>query len=160
MAACVEHIQAVSLAADTRSQASDDADLPERRLHGAERSYADARLAAWGKWIEDHSDFQGYAPSTAIVACLEGRGGGVAGHRILCQDPPGWWWRTNQRVLLMPEHEREAVCAHYIVQLKEGGGFWTGQEKAEKLGVSYATFRKRISRGRMRYLGIVPPSGE
>lgn len=135
----------------------DAQDLPERRLHGTERSYADARLTSWGKWIEDHSDFTGYAPSDAIVACLEGRGGGVGGHRVLMQDPPDWWWKINARVLLMPEHEREAVCAHYIAQLKEGGGFWTDEEKAEKLGVTYATFRKRVSRGRMRFLGVTQP---
>jgi hypothetical protein len=130
----------------------------ERRLHGNDRAYADAKLKSWGKWIEDHADYQGFAPSDAIVAYINGCGGCTSGPRVLMLDPPEWWWKTNAKVLLMPEHEREAVTAHYVAELKPEGGYWTDEEKAERLGIEFATFRKRVSRGRLRFLGITPPA--
>lgn len=87
---------------------------PTREVHGLDRSAMEHKLNDWGNWIEEHSDFQGYARSDAIAAWLDGAGGGSSGHRILCDVMPARLWSIHQRILRLPEHERDAVWVWYV----------------------------------------------
>lgn len=129
----------------------------ESRMHGADRSAVECALQAWGNWIEQHADYEGYPGSDAVASWLNGRGGGKGGHRVLCLDMPERIARTHCRVVLLPEHEQAAVWAYYVPTMKEDGTAWSAEEKAAKLGITWGAFRTRLTRARFRYLGLTPP---
>jgi hypothetical protein len=122
----------------------------ERRLPGRERSWIDAAFADWGVWLWEHRHFEGYPTADNVQAFMQGRGGGIAGHRVLCRDMPPWilfahviwWW--------LPDHEALVVWAEFVPSVEENGHTWTQLEKAEKLGISHDAYRCRLSSARMQ----------
>jgi hypothetical protein len=132
-------------------------DVAERRMHGVDRSALEYALQAWGQWIETHADYEGYPRSDAVAAWLSGAGGGERGHRVLCLDMPVRIYATHGRVVLLPEHEREVVWAHYVPTMRDDGQAWTPRQKAERLGIEWEAYRKRLSRARFRILGLPVP---
>jgi hypothetical protein len=131
---------------------------PRRQIHGHDRSWLESSLNDWGHWIEEHSDYEGYPRSDAIAAWLDGAGGGgQRGHRVLCLDMPHRIYAMHVRVILLPEHEREAVWVQYVPQVKkETGQVWTRAEKCLRLGLNEEAFKKRLTRAKLRILGIEP----
>lgn len=123
------------------------------RAHGLDRSALEYQLEAWGKWIEDHPQ-TGYSPLNAIEAFLNGGGGGVPGHRVLCSDPPRWWWRTDVMISYLNEQERAAIRIEYEFRMREDGTLWSQKEKLEYLGIPVHTYRAVLSRARGRLLGL------
>src|SRR4051794_716020 len=64
----------------------DDQARPRKSRHLEDargRSALECELEEWGKWIEDHSDYEGYPRADAVQAWIEGFGGGRSGHKVL-----------------------------------------------------------------------------
>lgn len=127
-------------------------------MTGLDRSYVNAKLNAWGHWIERHSEVNGYPRIENVTAYLEGAGGGAKGHRVLCVDMPEWIGKTHVRVLYaLTEPEQHAVYLWYVVRIKDDGTEWSMDERCERAGISYDTLRRDLNRARYRFLGLEPP---
>lgn len=112
------------------------------------REYVKSLLERWGEWCEAHLDDQHGLPTTNAIEHFGEVGGGVPGHRILCQEMPRKVWLTNYHVIHQPSEYKEALITFYVFHVKPGGGKWTAKEKAKLLEVDYDTFRWRVSHGR------------
>jgi len=128
----------------------------ERLVHGADRSELEDSLQAWGKWIEEHADYEGYPQADAINSWVEGFGGGKKGHRILCLVMPIRVQATHLRVVTtLNESEREAIWIQYVTVTKEDGTIWTMEERLAKAGILRNAFDQRLYKARRRLLGLV-----
>jgi|SRR6185295_4098158 len=124
-------------------------------IPGRDRSWIDAVLHEWGDWIWKHRDYEGYPTAEHVTAFLNGAGGGIVGHRILCRDFPagckGLRIRTTHAVwMMLPEHEGIVVYAEYVPGVRDDGRLWTRAEKCMAVKVPEETFRKRLQRARSR----------
>jgi len=126
----------------------------DKRYEKLERRALEGELNRWGKWIEKHSDYEGYPGVNILQAFLEGRGGGTPGHRILCLDMPTDVYSVHNRILMLSEEQREAVWVYYVTRLKADGTLWSLEERCKRLGVTEVAFRMRVSRARRRLLGL------
>lgn len=118
------------------------------------RRALEGELNRWGKWIETHSDYEGYPGVNILVAFLLGRGGGTAGHRILCLDMPTDVYAVHGRVVRLPEEQQEALWLYYVTRLKPNGTLWTLTERCVRAGVSEHQLKVRLTSARERLLGI------
>lgn len=118
------------------------------------RKALEGELNRWGKWIEKHSDYEGFPGANILVAFLMGRGGSNPGHRILCLDMPTDVYSVHARILMLTEDQREAVWIYYVVRLKEDGTTWTLRERCQRVDVSEEALRMRVSRARTKLLGL------
>ena len=110
--------------------------------------YARALLERWGAYIERHqADQHGLPKIEAAYAARMGRGGGNAGHRVLCSDPPRPIWVCDYVVGRLPEAEKQALHAWHVIRMKPDNTVWDQREKAEALQINYGTFRVRVHRG-------------
>lgn len=125
-----------------------------RRYERLERSALEGELNRWGKWLETHSEFEGYPGVNILIAFIGGGGGGIPGHRILCLDMPTDIYATHGRVIRLPEAEQEAVWLKYVTRLKPDGTLWTVRERCVKADISEDAFHQRLSRARSRILGL------
>lgn len=133
--------------------------LTEREhMTGLDRSYVNAKLNAWGHWMERHAEVNGYPHQDNVTAFMAGAGGGTKGHRVLCLDMPEPIGLTHIRVLSLSENEQRAVFIWYVVRLKDDGSVWTIDEKCKAVGIKPQTLRLHLSRAKYRFLGLVPPS--
>ena len=121
------------------------------------RQAIDSELNAWGKWIERHTDYEGFPSVNALVAQLYGAGGGLPGHRVLCLDMPDHVYATHARVIRLPEGEQEAVYLFFAVRVKCDGTLWTVTERCRIAGIREESMRRRLARARYRILGIPIP---
>lgn len=126
----------------------------DRRYERLERSALEGELNRWGKWIEDHSDYEGYPGANILIGFLQGRGGGTAGHRILCLDMPVDVYAVHARVIGLPEGWQEALWIYYVTRLKADGTLLTVEERCEKIGISDRTLRRRLTFARRRLMGL------
>jgi hypothetical protein len=137
-----------------------DIDIPRarRRIDNRDRNWVESGLERWGAWVHDHMHYEGYPRADAVASYVYGGGGGPGGHRVLCDDMPKVIRFWHALVLMLPDHEHAVVKAHYVPKCKEDEQgrpttlHWTGDEKAEKLGISPEAFRKRLSRARERII--------
>lgn len=128
----------------------------DRRYERLERRALEGELNRWGKWIETHSDYEGYPGVNILVAFTMGRGGGMPGHRILCLEMPIDVYSVHQRtVLVLNEEEREAVWIYYVTRVKPNGTLWSLGERCDRVGISEDVLRKRVSRARRKMLGLL-----
>lgn len=118
------------------------------------RRALEGELNRWGKWIENHCDYEGYPGVNVLVGFLLGRGGGTAGHRILCLDMPTDVYAVHGRVVRLPEEQQEALWLYYVTRLKPNGTLWTLPERCARAGVSEEDLKARLSSARERLLGI------
>jgi hypothetical protein len=116
------------------------------RIPGHDRNWINAMLCTWGAWIWENRDFEGYPSSDNISAFVSGAGGSMAGHRIICRDPPQWVQVTHVLVMMLPEHEGVAVFAQYVPGVNDDGTTMSRAEICMRIGVSEYAFRKRIQR--------------
>lgn len=128
------------------------------QMTGLEYSYVNAKLNAWGHWMERHAEVNGYPRRDNITAYLEGAGGGQGRDRILCTDfRDEEIAKTHLKVLYsMTDAQREAVYLYYVIRMKPDGTLWTLEERLEMAGISKQAFWQRIRAARMRYLGLDP----
>lgn len=126
----------------------------DRRYEKLERRALEGELNRWGKWIERHSDFEGYPGANILVAFLMGRGGGTAGHRILCLDMPTDVYSVHHRILMLTDALQEAVWLYYVTRMKSDGTLWSVRERCERVGLSEETLHQRLKRARNKLLGI------
>lgn len=136
------------------------ADLDEssltRRVHGCERSYVEYRLNAWGKWIRENEDYEGYPRAEAMTAFAEGCGGGPKGSRPLGIPMPDEISRTHIRIChALSEAERAAIWLQYVPVERADGAVWSIEDRCRIAGVDVDAHRRRLSRAKLRYLGIV-----
>lgn len=110
-------------------------------------------LNTWGKWIEDHIDYEGFPPVSAGMQ-LVSWGSGIYGDRILCLDMPTHVYAVHGRVLRLPEHEQEAVWIWYVIRVKPDGTVWPIEHKCRAVGISECALRQRVSRARRRIAGL------
>lgn len=125
----------------------------DRRYERYELQGIDRELRTWGKWIEDHADFDGYA-SESKSCSLQAWGGGEYGHRILCLDMPTHVYAVHGRVLRLREYEQEAVWIWYVIRVKPDGTLWPIEHKCRTAGITEAALRQRVSRARRRIAGL------
>jgi len=118
------------------------------------RKAIDGELNAWGRWIEVRIDRDGYASASAFISAMEGRGGGMPGHKILCDDMPSHIYAVHGRWLLLPEHERDAVWVWYVVRVKPDGTIWPIEHKCRRAGITEEALRQRVCRARYRIAGL------
>ena len=111
-------------------------------------------LDAWGHWIERNSDFEGYPGQTNIEAFLNGAGGSVTGHRILCLDMPSAIYATHGRVIRLNPTLQEAVWLYYVPRVKPDGTERTVRERCEIVGITENALWQRIRRAKRMILGI------
>ena len=111
-------------------------------------------LNRWGKWHEDHSDFQGYPTANILETYIGASRTGEPGHRVLMLDMPVGVWATHHRVLRLTEVLQEVVIAQYMHTTREDGTYWTLLEKANRLNVSRETFSIRLHRAKRRVAGL------
>lgn len=124
-----------------------------------ERLYLKAihhELNSWGRWIERHSDYEGYPGLTNVEAFLNGRGGGQAGHKILCLDMPSEIYATHGRVIRLNETLQEAIWLFYVPRVKADGTLWETREKCERAGIFESALYQRLHRAKRLILGIYP----
>lgn len=120
------------------------------------RRALEGELNRWGRWIEIHSDHEGYPGVNILVAFLMGRGGGTAGHKILCLDMPTDVYAVHGRVIRLPEDQQEALWLYYVTRLKSNGTLWTLEERCQRANVSQQELKSRLAAARERLLGITP----
>jgi hypothetical protein len=118
------------------------------------RRALEGELNRWGKWIETRGDYEGYPGVNILVAFLLGRGGGAAGHRILCLDMPTDVYAVHGRIVRLPDDQQEALWLYYVTRLKPNGTLWTLGERCKRAGVSEEDLKARLSAARERLLGI------
>jgi hypothetical protein len=127
----------------------------QREVHGLDRSALEFRLNAWGQWIEEHSDYEGYPRADAVHSWAEGFGGGQKGHRVLCLVMPKSVASIHLRICnALTEAEREAVWIRYVTVTKDDGSLWSKQERCAKLGITVETLERYLTRARRRLLGL------
>lgn len=124
------------------------------RYEKLERRALEGELNRWGKWIERHSDYEGYPGINILQAFLMGRGGGTPGHRILCLDMPTDVYSVHHRVLMLSETLQEAVWIWYVTRVKPDGTLWTVEARCRRIGITEEVLRTRLSRARRKLLGI------
>jgi hypothetical protein len=120
------------------------------------RRALEGELNRWGKWIETHSDYEGYPGVNILVAFLMGRGGGASGHKILCLDMPTDVYAVHGRVIMLPDQQQEALWLFYVTRLKPNGTLWTLEERCLRAKVSQDDLKSRLTAARERLLGISP----
>jgi len=118
------------------------------------RKALEGELNRWGKWIEKHSDFEGYPGVNILVAFLMGSGGGTAGHRILCLDMPTDVYSVHHRILMLSDTLQEAIWICYVTRMKPDGTLWTMQERCERAQIGEEALRQRLSRAKRKLLGL------
>lgn len=111
-------------------------------------------LNRWGKWLEDHSDYEGYPGVNILVNYLYGAGAGTPGHRILCLEMPVAIYATHARVIRCTEAEQEAIWLYYVVRVKEDGTTWTLPERLNRAELTEDALWQRLRRAKRRILGI------
>lgn len=126
----------------------------KEELERYERKALKAELNRWGRWLETHYMSKGYRTMDTIVAAMMGRGGGNAGHVILCLDMPTDIYATHGRVLRLPEHEQDAILIKFAVKLKPDGQLWTDRELCLTAGIDLESFQKRVNRALRRIQGL------
>lgn len=117
-----------------------------RAVHG--------ELNRWGKWHEDHSDYQGYPTANILETYIGASRTGEPGHRVLMLDMPEGVWATHHRVMGLPIAMQEVVIAQYMHTTKEDGTSWTLLEKCLRLGISRATFSSWLHTAKRRIAGL------
>lgn len=114
------------------------------------RSALSSELRRWGGWIErnmlDHDD--GWPSENFLLAFTHGRGGAIAGHRVLCRDMPEHIYATHRHWLSLPEQLQEAVWIRYVPMLRGDGTVWTLAEKCRLADIPLDTVEKRLARAR------------
>ena len=113
-----------------------------------------AELNDWGRWIERHWDYEGYPSANVLHAFLMGRGGGNAGHRVLCLAMPGRVYSVHARILRLPEAMRDALWIWYVPQVKADGTVWTIGERCSVSGINEPLLRQRVKRAKDKLLGL------
>jgi hypothetical protein len=130
-----------------------DEDSAEPTISGRDRSWVDSILKEWGEWIWENRDYEGYPSADAIANFVNGAGGSMAGHRIICRDPPEWVTMTHVLVMMLPESLGAAVFAEFVPGVDENGLMLSRAERCERIGVNDETFRKRLQRARAKIVG-------
>ncbi len=125
----------------------------DRRYERYELQGIHRELCAWGKWIEEHADYDGHASQSASCS-VELRGDGRPGHKILCLDMPVHVYAVHARVLRLPESEQEAVWIWYVIRIKPDGTIWPIAHRCRTVGITEEALRKRVSRARRRIAGL------
>lgn len=113
-----------------------------------------SELNRWGRWIERHADYEGFAPINYLMAAREGRGGGMPGHRVLCLDMPVHIYAVHGRVLRLTEEQRYAVHVEFVIKVKEDGTIWRTSEKCEKIGMKPWKLRDLVEQAMVRIAGL------
>lgn len=125
----------------------------ERKFERYELQGINRELNEWGRWIELRIDYEGY-PSFSAGMQLVALGGGTPSDRILCLDMPTRIYATHARVLMLSEHERDAVWIWYVIRVKPDGTLWPIEHKCRTVGISESAIRQRVSRARRKIAGL------
>lgn len=121
------------------------------------RSALESEMRRWGGWIErnmlEHDD--GWPAENFLLAFTHGRGGGIAGHRILCRDMPEHVYEFHQKFLKLPEQLQEAVWIRFVPMLRGDGTAWTLEAKCKLADIPQDTLEKRLAKARRLLLAMM-----
>ncbi len=119
----------------------------------AARDGLKAELNAWGRWVESHLYYEGY-PTHSAGMRLTVHSGMTPGSRVLCLDMPGRIYATHRQIWRLNEQDREAIYIWYVFRVKKDGTLWDQAEKAGLVGISDVALRQRVTRARLKILGL------
>jgi hypothetical protein len=111
----------------------------------AEYDHLDLLLRDWGEWQEKHCEDAMLPTQSAFCMMYSDQ---PAGSRILCAEMSPRVYDVNIAVRMLRPRYRAAVFVWYAVQLKDSGGYWTPDEKAQLFGCTLNALRLRISRAK------------
>ena len=122
----------------------------EVRIPGRDLSWIDATFSAWGEWIWEHRDYEGYPQADSVTSYLMGAGGGGFGSRVPVQDTPRIVRFAHGLYLMLPEIEGVVVFAEFVPGANEDGQLWTRAQKCASIQLEEEAFRKRLWRAKVR----------
>jgi hypothetical protein len=105
----------------------------------------DGLLQRWGAWQERHCEDVVLPRQAAFCMIVSDQ---PPGPRILCGDMARDVQELQVAFLMLRLRPQKALYLWYAVQLKEGGGYWSPDEKAELFGCSLNALRCRVTRAR------------
>jgi hypothetical protein len=111
----------------------------------AEYDHLDSLLRDWGAWQERHSEDVILPQQAAFCMIVSDQ---PAGSRILCADMSKSVYLVHCAQLTLPLRYQTALFVWYAIQMKDGGGYWTPDEKASILSLSVSALRMRVTRAR------------
>ena len=107
-----------------------------------------AELRRWGAWIERNMDYEGYPEENFLLAFTHSRGGGIAGHRVLCLDMPSPIYRTHREWLRLPQELQEAAWIYYVPHFRADGTTWEVGAKCRLVDLSEGQLYRRVRRAK------------
>lgn len=114
-----------------------------------------SELRRWGAWIERNMDYEGFQDENFLLAFTHGRGGGIAGHRVLCRDMPRAIYDTHRNWLRLGEDLREAVWIYYVPHFRADGTTWEVSAKCRRADLSEDQLYRRVRRARSLLVAMV-----
>lgn len=124
------------------------------RLDQYDRAALRRELYHWGRWMEYQAEHSGHPSCDTVTRFLEGRGGGLGGHRVLCLDMPVEVWSTNGRVMALDEQSRAAITTIYVDIVGVDGEVMTWERRAGRIHVSESTLRRLHNAALIRIAGL------
>lgn len=105
----------------------------------------DSLLQRWGAWQERHCQDVVLPQQSAFCMIVSDQ---PPGPRILCADMAEDIQDLQRAFLMLRCRPQNALLLWYAVQLKEGGGYWSPDQKAAVFGCSLNALRCRVTRAR------------
>lgn len=107
-------------------------------------------LGKWGAFEERQLNQSAYAATTPLYRFMtEGSPGKpVFSASILHAGTPADIFLIRQGVEKLADHPRSIVWVKYVFHVKPDGGLWSDQEKAYRMGITYAGYTKGLQRAR------------
>jgi hypothetical protein len=105
----------------------------------------DTLLQQWGAWQERHCEDVILPRQAAFCMIVSDQ---PPGSRVLCADMSEDVQNLQRAFLMLRLRPQKALYLWYAVQLKEGGGYWSPDEKAALFACSLNALRCRVTRAR------------
>jgi hypothetical protein len=115
--------------------------------------HLDSILRDWGAWQEKHCEDVILPQQAAFCMIVSDQ---PAHSRVLCADMSKSVYLVHCAQLTLPLRYQTALFVWYAIQMKDGGGYWTPDEKASILSLSVNALRMRVTRARRVLLRKYP----
>ena len=119
----------------------------------AEYDHLDSLLRDWGDWQERHCEDVVLPQQAAFSMIFSDQ---PPSSRILCADMSKSVYFIHCCQLTLSQTYQGALFVWYAVQMKDSGGYWSPDEKAQILGLSVSALRMRVTRARQELLRRYP----
>lgn len=127
---------------------------PSKRLDQYERASLRQSLYAWGRWADRDQEHSGYPSADSVERFLQGSGGRVDGHRVLCLDWPEDVYATHQRVLRLSVELQRVIGSIYSGIMMPDGNVLPWSSRAARIHMSESTLRRSHERALLLIAGL------